>query len=79
MRIPKTFTVDESVLKLVERTKGDRSASQRVNELLKLALKLERRDELEREAALFYASTEQKDRQEERAFAKASLRTLTRD
>ncbi len=79
MRIPKTFTVDESVLKLVERTKGDRSASQRVNELLKLALKLERRDELEREAALFYASTKQKDRQEERAFAKASLRTLTRD
>jgi len=79
MRIPKTFTVEESVLAAVERTKGDRSASERVNELLKLALELERRDELEREAALFYSATSQKDRQEERAFQKASLRSLTRD
>jgi len=79
MRIAKTFTVEESVLAAVERTKGDRSASERVNELLKLALELERRDELEREAALFYSATSQKDRQEERAFQKASLRSLTRD
>jgi hypothetical protein len=79
MRIAKTFTVEESVLAVVERTKGVRSASERVNELLKLALVLEQRDQLEREAALFYSSTSQKDRQEERAFAKASLRSLTRD
>jgi hypothetical protein len=79
MRIQKTFTVEESVLEVVERTKGDRSASERVNELLKLALKLERHDELEREAALFYSAPSQKDRQEERAFQKASLRSLTRD
>jgi len=67
------------VLAVVERTKGDRSASERVNELLKLALKLERRDELEHEAALFYSTTSPKATQEERAFAKASLRTFTRD
>jgi hypothetical protein len=79
MRIPKTFTVEESVLAVVERTKGDRSASERVNELLRLALELERRDELEREAALFYSATRDKDRQEQRAFQKASLRSLTRD
>jgi len=79
MRIQKTFTVEESVLAVVERTKGDRSASERVNELLKLALELERQNELEREAALFYSATGQKDRQEERAFQKASLRSLTRD
>jgi hypothetical protein len=79
MRIPKTFTVEESVLAVVERTKGDRSASERVNELLKLALELEQHDQLECEAARFYSSTSQKDRREECAFAKASLRSLTRD
>jgi hypothetical protein len=79
MRIQKTFTIEESVLAIVERTKGDRSASERVNELLKRALELERREELEREAALFYSATNQKNRQEERAFQKASLRSLTRD
>jgi hypothetical protein len=79
MRIAKTFTVEESVLAVVERTKGDRSASERVNELLKRALELERYEDLEREAALFYSSPSQKDRQEERAFQKASLRSFTRD
>jgi hypothetical protein len=77
MRIPKTLTVEESVLADVERTKGNRSTSERVNELLKLALELERHDELEREAALFYSV--RKDREEEQAFQKASLRSLTRD
>jgi hypothetical protein len=79
MRIQKTFTVEESVLTLVERTKGDRSASERVNELLKLALELEHRDQLEREAALFYSKASQGNRQEESAFQKASLRSFNRD
>jgi hypothetical protein len=79
MRIAKTFTVDESVLAVVERTKGDRSASERVNELLKRALELERHEALEREAALFYSATSPEDRQEGRAFLKASLRSFTRD
>jgi hypothetical protein len=79
MRKQKTFTVEESVLAVVEHTKGDRSASERVNQLLKLALELERRDELEREAAQFYSTARQADRQEERAFQKASLHSFTRD
>jgi hypothetical protein len=77
MRIPKTLTVEQSVLADVERTKGERSTSERVNQLLKRALELERQDELDREAALFYSKSQ--DRQEERAFQKASLRSLTRD
>ena len=52
MRIPKTLTVEESLLAEVERTKGEDSTSERVNELLARALDLERRDELERAAAL---------------------------
>jgi hypothetical protein len=79
MRIPKTFTVDESLLAAVESTKGDRSMSERVNELLKLALELEQRDALEREAALFYSTANESERRAERAFQKAALRSFTRD
>jgi hypothetical protein len=77
MRIPKTFTVEESLLAEVERTKREGSTSERVNGLLARALDLERREELEREAALFYSDTG--SRREERAFQKASLRSVTRD
>ena len=77
MRIPKTLTLEESLLAEVEQTKGDRSTSERVNQLLARALELERQDELEREAALFYSGAE--DRHEERSFQKASLRSITRD
>jgi ABC-type lipopolysaccharide export system ATPase subunit len=77
MRIPKTLTVEESLLAEVEQTKGDRSTSERVNQLLARALELERQDKLERDAALFYSGAE--DRQGERSFQKASLRSITRD
>jgi hypothetical protein len=77
MRIPKTLTLEESLLADVERTKGENSTSERVNQLLKRALDLEREDKLEREAALFYSGVG--DRQEERAFQKASLRSIGRD
>ncbi len=61
----------------VEQTKGGRSTSERVNELLKRALDLERRERLQREAALFYSGVE--DRHEERTFQKASRRSIVRD
>jgi hypothetical protein len=77
MRVPKTLTLEESLLAAVERTKGEGSTSERVNQLLKRALDLEREIELEREAARFYSSTD--DRQEERAFQKASLRSIARE
>jgi len=71
------LTLEESLLADVERTKGERSTSARVNELLRRALDLEQEAELEREAARFYSGT--RDRQEERAFQKASLRSMARD
>jgi|KBSMisStaDraftv2_1062788.scaffolds.fasta_scaffold449696_2 hypothetical protein len=77
MRIAKTLTVEESLLAEVERTKGESSVSERVNQLLARALELERQDALQREAALFYSGAE--GRQEERSFQKASLRSITRD
>jgi hypothetical protein len=78
MRIPKTVTMDESVLAAVERTKGERSMSDRVNELLKLALEQEQREVLEQEAARFYAVANRSDRTEERAFQQASVRRMRR-
>jgi hypothetical protein len=47
--------------------------------LLKLALEVEQRNELEHEAALFYSAVKQEDRREEWAFEKASLRSFERD
>jgi hypothetical protein len=78
MRLPKTITVEESILADLERTRGDRSTSERVNELLKLALEQEAKQTLEREAAVFYSGNKN-DRTERRAFQKASLRSLERD
>jgi len=79
MRIPKTFTLEESILADVERSRGGRSASDRVNELLKRGLDQEKRDELERDAAHFYALKRQKNRSEERASQKAAVRSFTRE
>jgi hypothetical protein len=78
MRVPKTITVEESILADLERTRGDRSTSERVNELLRLALEQEAKQTLEREAAVFYSGNKN-DRTERRAFQKASLRSLERD
>jgi len=79
MRSPKTLTIEDSLLAHVERTKGTRSTSERVNELLQRALDQERRDQLEHEAALFFSAAKEADRQEERAFQKAALRSLARE
>jgi len=78
MRIAKTITVEESILADLERSRGSRSTSERVNELLKLALEQEARQDLEREAAKFYSGNTS-ERAERRAFQKASLRSLERD
>jgi hypothetical protein len=79
MRIPKTITVEESILADLERSRGDRSTSERINQLLKLALEQEAKQTLEREAAVFYSGNKKKGRTERRAFQKASLRSLERD
>ena len=78
MRIAKSFMVDPEVSEYVDNTKGDRSASERVNELLKRAIQQEQYDRLEAEAAAFFGE-DNTGRQEARAFQKASLRTMERD
>jgi hypothetical protein len=78
MRIPKSFTIEPDLSSYVDETKGDRSASDRVNELLRLAMIREQYERLEAEAAEFFADA-RADRAETRAFQKASRRTFGRD
>ena len=78
MRISKSFTIEPEISSYVDETKGERSASDRVNELLRLAMLQEQYDRLAAEAAEFFADAET-DRGGTKAFQTASLRTFGRD
>ena len=78
VRKTRSFSLDPDVLTEVERTKGEASASERVNQLLKYALEMERKASLYQEAADFFSSAPD-DREERRAFQKANLRTWARE
>jgi metal-responsive CopG/Arc/MetJ family transcriptional regulator len=77
-RFSKSFTVDRSILDYLQRTRSNRSRSERVNELLRRAIIEEQYEVLEREAAEFFAVTGERERAESRAFATASRRSITR-
>lgn len=76
-RISKSYSIDADVDSYVSDTRGDHSASERVNELLRHAIANEKYEQLGREAAEFFSGGS--DRSEAKAFQKASLRTLARD
>ncbi|HEX5483215.1 MAG TPA: hypothetical protein VFZ08_11385 [Terriglobia bacterium] len=50
----KSFTIDREISQHISETKGDRSASERVNEMLKRAMREELDSKLEEEAQAFY-------------------------
>ena len=77
-KVPKTYSMDRDLLTELKRTKGPHSESERVNRLLRQALEEEHRAELERDAAQFYASQPDEEK-ERRAFRSASLRSWARD
>lgn len=79
MRIAKSFTIDPDVDNYVATTKGEQSASERVNELLRRAMLQEMYDHLENEAESFFAADHKGERAETRAFQTAAMRTLRRD
>jgi hypothetical protein len=68
--------LDAEINNYVDVTKGDLSASERLNQLLKRAMLLERNEELEAEAAAFFKGAQSA---EDRAFQDAALRTFSRD
>jgi hypothetical protein len=79
MRLAKTFTIEPDINEYVDETKGDRSASERVNELLRRAIIEEQYERLDAEAAAFFADDSKADHAETKAMRRASLRTFSRD
>jgi hypothetical protein len=79
MRMVKSFTIEPEVNDYVASTKGEQSASERVNELLKRAIMDEQYEKLEAEAATFYGTTRAAGRTGTKAFQTAALRTLSRE
>ena len=78
MRISKSFTIEPEISNYVDETKGEQSASDRVNDLLRRAMIQEQYERLEAEAAEFFAGANS-GRAGTKAFQKASLRTFGRD
>ena len=79
MRKSVSFSVEAPVISYIEKTTRNRSRSERVNELLKRAIELERYEKLEAEAAEFFAAPSKAERAEARAFERASIKSLARD
>lgn len=78
MRMAKSFTIESAVNDYVDTTKGNRSASERVNELLRRAIAQEQYERLEAEAAEFFSASKT-DRAETKAFQKESLRVFGKE
>lgn len=78
-RMVKSFTIDPEIDEYVAATKGERSASERVNELLRRAMAQERDEKLEAEAAAFFAVAQGRRRKGTLDFQRAALRTFERD
>ena len=79
VRETKSFSLEKTVVREIEKTRGKQSASARVNQLLRYALALEKKASMHDEIAAFYQSQRSHDRRERKAFQKASLRSLARD
>jgi len=79
MREAKTFTISKDILTEIANTKRGVSTSERVNELLRRALDLERAETLEQEAAEFFSKENTNSSGERAAYQKASRQTLSRD
>jgi hypothetical protein len=79
MRKATSFTLDAETASYVRKTKGNRSASRRVDDLLKRAMLLERYEQLEEEAAAFFADEAPAERRARKAFQKAAARSLSKD
>lgn len=79
MRKTTSFTINSDILAEIVKTKGARSTKDRVNNLLKRALELEKREWLEQEAAEFFRTNAAHSDMERAAFQKASKNSISRD
>ena len=79
MRKVTSFTISSEILAEISASKGRASASDRVNHLLRRALDLERREQLEQQAADFFADESDESVKERTAYQKATRKSLSRD
>ena len=79
MRKVTSFTISSDILAEILASKGEGSSSERVNQLLKRALDLERREQLEQEAAEFFLNENSDSVKERAAYQKATRKSLSRD
>lgn len=79
MRKVTSFTISSDILGEISASKGEASTSERVNHLLRKALDLERREQLERQAADFFGNESSDSLRERAAYQKATTKTLSRD
>jgi len=73
-----SFTLDQSILDYLQRTRSGRSRSERANELLRRAILDEQNETLEKEAGRFFAAVGRSDRAERKAATLATQRSITR-
>ena len=78
MRKAKTVTIDHDVLREIEITKGKRSTSDRLNEVLRAGLEAERGQKVDAEIASFFAKRND-DRADSLGFQQASIRAVSRE
>lgn len=77
-RTTKSFSLDREILREVQRTKGSSSTSERVNNLLRVGLEVERKRSLHGEAAAFFREGEASQDVHD-AFIQAAVDVFTRD
>lgn len=80
MRVTKSYSIDRSIDAFLRKTsRGRRSVSDRVNELLHRAIEMEEERGLEIEAERFYGSVPAEERAETKAFQAAAKASLAQD
>lgn len=78
-KVAKSFNLERSVAAYIARTQAGKSASERVNQLLKRAIAEEEQERLATEARAFFRDAPVEEREEAEAFQRAAKRTLARD
>lgn len=79
MRKRVTYTIDEEFVRHIEKTRGERSASERVNDLLRRGMRQELEEELARQARNFFRKADPDERSERRAYLELTKQSWARD
>jgi hypothetical protein len=78
-KVSKSVTIDAEVGEYIAGTRGSASTSERLNDLLRIAIQQEQRESLEQQAQSFYSVPRNSDRAGIRAFKRAAIRAQRRD